>query len=73
MGATFMFEPYGLKMAYDYFGPDVLYWSTDFPHPATCWPKSKETIETQFGAAGIKPDDRYKIVCGNAMKTFGFS
>lgn len=73
MGATFMFEPYGLKMAYEYFGPDVLYWSTDFPHPATCWPKSKEHIETQFSAAGIKPDDRYKIVCGNAMKTFGFS
>jgi predicted TIM-barrel fold metal-dependent hydrolase len=73
MGATFMFEPYGLKMAYEYFGPDVLYWSTDFPHPATCWPKSKETIETQFSAAGIKADDRYKIVCGNAMKTFGFS
>ena len=38
MGATFMDEPAGLKLAYDAFGPECLFWSTDFPHPATCWP-----------------------------------
>lgn len=72
MGATFMYEPYGLKIANDYFGSDVLYWSTDFPHPATCWPNSRSAIETQFGEAGISAEDRYKIVCGNGLKTFGF-
>jgi hypothetical protein len=41
MGATFMYEPQGLGAAYRYFGPDCLYWSTDFPHPATCWPNSR--------------------------------
>ena len=35
MGATFMYEPSGLRAAYQAFGPDCLYWSTDFPHPAT--------------------------------------
>lgn len=71
-GATFMYEPYGLKIANEYFGPDVLYWSTDFPHPATCWPNSRATIEEQFTKAGLSDDDRYKIVCGNGMRTFGF-
>lgn len=72
MGATFMNEPYGLKIANEYFGPDVLYWSTDFPHPATCWPNSRATIEDQFTKAGLSAEDRYKIVCGNGMRTFGF-
>lgn len=72
MGATFMHEPYGLKIANEYFGPEVLYWSTDFPHPATCWPNSRASIEQQFGEAGLTADERYKIVCGNAMRTFGF-
>ena len=72
MGATFMNEPHGLKVATDYFGPDAFYWSTDFPHPATCWPNSRATIEHQFTEAGLNAEDRYKIVCGNGMRTFGF-
>lgn len=73
MGATFMHEPHGLKVANEYFGPEVLYWSTDFPHPATCWPNSRASIEEQFTGAGLSAEDRYKIVCGNAMRTFGFA
>jgi predicted TIM-barrel fold metal-dependent hydrolase len=72
MGATFMYEPYGLKVAYEYFGPDCLFWSTDFPHPATSWPKSRELMEKQFSAAGIRQEDRRKIVCDNALRTFKF-
>ena len=72
MGATFMYEPHGLKTATDYFGSDIFYWSTDFPHPATCWPNSRALIERQFTEAGLSAEDRYKIVCGNGMKTFGF-
>ncbi len=70
MGATFMYEPWGLKAAYDYFGPDVLYWSTDFPHPATCWPNSHKMVEEQFTKAGIPAKDRKKIVCDNGLRTF---
>jgi predicted TIM-barrel fold metal-dependent hydrolase len=71
MGATFMYEPVGLKYAYDYFGPDVLFWSTDFPHPATSWPNSRALIEKQFGAAGITGEDRRKILCDNGERMFG--
>ncbi len=72
MGATFMYEPLGLKYAYDYFGPDVLFWSTDFPHPATSWPNSQALIQKQFDAAGIAEADRRKILCDNGMRMFSF-
>jgi predicted TIM-barrel fold metal-dependent hydrolase len=70
MGATFMYEPNGLALACKAFGPDCLYWSTDFPHPATCWPNSHRQVERQFAAAGVSPTDRKKIVCDNALTTF---
>ncbi len=70
-GVTFMYEPKGLKQCYDYFGPDCLYWSTDFPHPATCWPHSQKQVVSQFAEAGIPEADRKKIICSNALKTFG--
>jgi predicted TIM-barrel fold metal-dependent hydrolase len=70
MGATFMYEPLGLKYCYEYFGPDCLYWSTDFPHPATSWPNSRALMEKQFAAAGINNADRRKIVCDNSLKMF---
>jgi len=70
MGATFMYEPLGLKYCYEYFGPDVLYWSTDFPHPATSWPNSRALMEKQFTAAGIPDADRRKIVCENGLRMF---
>jgi hypothetical protein len=71
MGATFMYEPLGLKYAYDYFGPECLYWSTDFPHPATSWPNSRAMAEKQFSSAGINDKDRRKMTFDNAARTFG--
>jgi predicted TIM-barrel fold metal-dependent hydrolase len=71
MGATFMDEPAGLKAAYDAFGPNCLFWSTDFPHPATCWPNSQRQVKRQFAEAGIPEADRRKIVYENAKNMFG--
>jgi predicted TIM-barrel fold metal-dependent hydrolase len=71
MGATFMYEPAGLAAAYRFFGPDCLYWSTDFPHPATCWPNSRTVVPEQFAKAGVPEADRRKIVSENALQTFG--
>jgi predicted TIM-barrel fold metal-dependent hydrolase len=71
MGATFMDEPAGLKAAYDAFGPNCLFWSTDFPHPATCWPNSQRQVKRQFAEAGIPEADRRKIVYENARNMFG--
>lgn len=71
MGATFMDEPTGLAAAYAAFGAAPLYWSTDFPHPATCWPNSQRQVKSQFAKAGIPETDRRKIVYENAQKLFG--
>ncbi len=71
MGATFMYEPSGLAACYKAFGPDCLYWSTDFPHPATCWPNSQAQVKSQFAEAGIPEADKRKIVYDNALRTFG--
>ena len=70
MGSTFMYEPSGLKGFYDYFGADCLYWSTDFPHPATCWPHSQQQVVSQLTEAGIPEADRKKIICDNALSAF---
>lgn len=70
MGATFMYEPEGLKMVYEALGADCLFWSTDFPHPATCWPNSQKQVVSQFAEAGIPDADRRKIVCDNAAAAF---
>ena len=73
MGATFMYEPSGLAAAYRFFGPECLYWSTDFPHPATCWPNSRTVVAEQFAKAGIAGDDRRKITSENALRAFGLA
>ena len=71
MGASFMYEPTGLAACYKVFGADGLYWSTDFPHPATCWPNSQSQVKSQFAEAGIPDADRKKIICDNGLKLFG--
>jgi predicted TIM-barrel fold metal-dependent hydrolase len=70
MTATFMHEPEGLASCYKAFGPECLMWSTDFPHPATCWPNSQQQVKDQFAAAGIPAHDRRRIVCDNAAGAF---
>jgi hypothetical protein len=70
-GATFLHQPQGLKACWDSFGPDCLYWSTDFPHPASCWPNARRQVVSQFAEAGVPPADRAKITSGNALRTLG--
>jgi predicted TIM-barrel fold metal-dependent hydrolase len=71
MGASFMYEPRGVRDCYQAFGADCLYWSTDFPHPATCWPNSQEQVRRQFAEAGVPEAERAKITSGNAARLFG--
>ena len=73
MGASFMYEPTGLEACYKAFGPDCLYWSTDFPHPATCWPNSQKQVKSQFAEANITGADRKKIICDNGLRLFGLT
>ena len=41
-------------------GIENILWSTDFPHPATTWPNSREVVDRQF--ADI-PDEERELIC----------
>ena len=43
-------------------------WSTDYPHPVSSWPRSRDLVEEQF--RGVPDDERDLIVCGNATRVW---
>jgi predicted TIM-barrel fold metal-dependent hydrolase len=67
MAATFMDDEVGLQLRH-LVGIENILWSTDFPHPATTWPNSREIVDKQF--AGIPDDERELITCGNAARIY---
>ncbi len=67
MALTFMDDEVGLQSRH-LVGIDNILWSTDFPHPATTWPHSREVVERQF--AGIPADERDAICWRNAARIY---
>jgi predicted TIM-barrel fold metal-dependent hydrolase len=51
-------------------GIETLMWSSDYPHTASTWPKSREVLD--FLLEGISETERHQIVAGNAAKLYGF-
>ena len=68
MAVTFMDDEFGLRMRHD-IGIENILWSTDFPHPATTWPNSREIVDRQF--ADVADDERELICAGNAARLYG--
>lgn len=65
---TFIDESLGLHRVRDILGVENLLWSSDFPHPVTSWPNSRQIVEEQF--AGIPEDERMLILSGNASRVW---
>ena len=65
---TFIDESLGLQRMRDIIGVENLMWSTDFPHPVTSWPNSRQIVEDQF--VSIPADEREAILSGNAIRTW---
>jgi predicted TIM-barrel fold metal-dependent hydrolase len=65
----FIDDTFGIAHRHD-IGVENMLWSSDFPHSATFWPHSREKIEKDF--AGVSPEDRSKILAGNAARLYGF-
>jgi uncharacterized protein len=63
---TFIEEDMALHRLRDVLGPENLMWSSDFPHPVTSWPHSREIVDRQF--RDIPADERELMVCGNAER-----
>lgn len=64
---SFMNDRYGVQHC-DPRTIDKIMWSSDFPHSATDWPNSRETIDEVM--EGVPADERYKMVAGNAIRFF---
>ena len=63
---TFIEEPDGLQLLRYRLGIKNLLWSTDYPHPVTSWPNSRQVIDEQF--ATVPADEREAILSGNAAR-----
>jgi predicted TIM-barrel fold metal-dependent hydrolase len=49
-------------------GVDALCWASDFPHPETTWPHTKENLAEQF--QGVPEAELRKFVCDNSARLY---
>jgi predicted TIM-barrel fold metal-dependent hydrolase len=49
-------------------GVDALCWASDFPHPETTWPHTKENLAAQF--EGVPEAELRKFVCDNSARLY---
>ena len=68
--ATFQ-EDYAAMALIPFFGEGHLLWASDYPHPDSVWPHSREAIERQMSQ--LSPDMRRKLTHDNAAKLYGLS
>ena len=63
----FMHNPVGVQLRHQ-IGVDKIMWESDFPHPATDWPNSRETIRKNV--AGVPEDEQHMMLAGNCVRFF---
>jgi predicted TIM-barrel fold metal-dependent hydrolase len=66
---TFQDDPFGVRMLPLLFEDRVM-WASDYPHPASTWPNSKEIIARQLDGV-VGPETREKLLAGNARRLYG--
>ena len=65
---TFIDEPDAYRHGKERLGVDNIMWSSDYPHPVSSWPRSREIVNSMFD--GVPAEDREKIVSGNAERVW---
>ena len=65
---TYIEEPDAIQLLRHRIGVENIMWSSDYPHPVSSWPRSRELVEAQF--VGVPDDERDLIVCGNAARVW---
>ena len=63
----FQFDRVGVELRHK-INVNHLIWGSDFPHQESDWPDSLDVIDRNF--AGVPKDEKYKMVCGNAIEFF---
>ena len=65
---TFVEEDFSLELLRDRIGVRNIMWSSDYPHPVTSWPQSRQVVEKQLRS--IPSEERELIVSGNAQRVW---
>jgi predicted TIM-barrel fold metal-dependent hydrolase len=68
--ATFIADPVFVD-SLERYGPDNIMWSSDYPHTAATFPRSREIVAKRFGT--LPAEQRAKIVRETAAKVYGLS
>jgi predicted TIM-barrel fold metal-dependent hydrolase len=69
MYCTFIDDPFGVASRH-WIGVDNIMWSSDYPHTASTWPRSRAVIARDFKE--VHEEEQWKILRGNAAKLYGF-
>jgi predicted TIM-barrel fold metal-dependent hydrolase len=67
MYVNFWFEAQGIQLRHD-IGIDNIMWESDFPHVASFYPRSWESVERVL--QGVAPEDRRKLLYENAVRVY---
>lgn len=67
MAATFEQDLVGVKLL-DEIGIDNLMWATDYPHPDSTWPRSREVLEQHFSQ--LSAEQVELIASGNVTRLY---
>jgi predicted TIM-barrel fold metal-dependent hydrolase len=65
---TFVDEPDVIRHARERVGIDNVMWSSDYPHPVSSWPNSRQIVDTILAEA-TEPE-RELVVAGNAARVW---
>ena len=65
----FQEDDLGIKLR-DYVGADNLMWGSDYPHPESTFPRSREIVDRIL--VGVPEEEKAKIAGGNAAKLYKF-
>jgi predicted TIM-barrel fold metal-dependent hydrolase len=65
---TYIDEPDSIQLLRHRLGVQNIMWSSDYPHPVSSWPRSRELVAEQF--EGVPDDERELIVAGNAARVW---
>jgi predicted TIM-barrel fold metal-dependent hydrolase len=68
---TFIEEDFSLELLRDRIGVRNMMWSSDYPHPVTSWPRSRQVVESQFRS--IPSEERELILSRNAKRVWNLS
>ena len=66
--ATFIADPVFVDTLHRY-GPDNIMWSSDYPHTAATFPRSRDIVAKRFGS--LPEQQRRKIVRDTAARVYG--